>query len=29
MKHTEAVPQPLGLKLGDLKDLKLIERVHK
>lgn len=29
MKHTESVPQPLGLKLADLKDLKLIERVRK
>lgn len=28
MKHTEAVSQPLGLELADLKDLKLIERVH-
>lgn len=28
MKHTKAVPQLLGLKLADLKDLKLIERVH-
>lgn len=28
MKHTEDVSQPLGLKLADQKDLKLIERVH-